>query len=139
MWLKEYITFQTIDRVLQGEGIGWLRSNRLKKLMEEESNRMFALNYFNKCVKNRMMGNGHIHDHVMMLLGLQGIKKNMKLRPLPSVSRPACMEGSFAHCHVNHTRVGVGGDDCYHWRHGISILSSGDCPYPLLAKRTTSQ
>jgi len=32
--------------------------------MEEEAYRMFALNYFNKKMKNRVTKNGHVQDHV---------------------------------------------------------------------------
>ena len=39
---------ETVDRVLLGEGIGWLKLNRLKKLMEEEMHRCLMLNYLQR-------------------------------------------------------------------------------------------
>jgi hypothetical protein len=58
---------QIIDRVLQGEGIGWLRFNRLKKMMEEENNRTFALNYLSRTLRSRISKNGHVQDFVRIL------------------------------------------------------------------------
>ena len=52
----------TVDRVLLGEGVGWLKLNRLKKLMEEEMHRSLLLNYLQKKLGQHMTRDGHIED-----------------------------------------------------------------------------
>ena len=50
----------TVDRVLLGEGVGWLKLNRLKKLLEEEMHRSLLLNYLQKKLGQHMTRDGHI-------------------------------------------------------------------------------
>ena len=51
-----------VDRVLLGEGVGWLKLNRLKRLMEEEMHRSLLLNYLQKKLGQHMTRDGHIED-----------------------------------------------------------------------------
>ena len=53
---------ETVDRVLLGEGIGWLKLNRLKKLMEEEMHRCLMLNYLQRKFGQHLTRDGHIED-----------------------------------------------------------------------------
>ena len=53
---------ETVDRVLLGEGIGWLKLNRLKKLMEEEMHRSLMLNYLQRKFGQHLTRDGHIED-----------------------------------------------------------------------------
>lgn len=39
---------QLVQHVLEGEGVGWLKLNRLKKLMEDESYRNMVLSKLNR-------------------------------------------------------------------------------------------
>ena len=52
----------TVDRVLMGEGIGWLKLNRLKKLMQEEMHRSLMLNYLQRKFGQHLTRDGHIED-----------------------------------------------------------------------------
>ena len=45
-----------------GEGIGWLKLNRLKKLMEEEMHRSLMLNYLQRKFGQHLTRDGHIED-----------------------------------------------------------------------------
>ncbi|XP_050509889.1 MAP kinase-activating death domain protein isoform X3 [Diabrotica virgifera virgifera] len=56
-FLKDVIT-----SVLDGEGVGWLKLNRLKKLMEDESYRNFVLSKINKTLDRKIAPDDHIDD-----------------------------------------------------------------------------
>ena len=51
-----------VDRILMGEGVGWLKLNRLKKLMEEEMHRSLLLNYLQRKFGQHLTRDGHIED-----------------------------------------------------------------------------
>lgn len=53
-----------INHVLAGEGIGWLKMNRFKKLMEDESYRTLVLSKLNKTLDKRIAPDDHIDDVV---------------------------------------------------------------------------
>lgn len=50
------------DRVLMGENVGWLKLNRLKRLMEEEMHRSFMLSYLQRKFGQHLTRDGHIED-----------------------------------------------------------------------------
>ncbi|XP_050299594.1 MAP kinase-activating death domain protein isoform X2 [Anthonomus grandis grandis] len=56
-FLKDVIT-----SVLDGEGVGWLKFNRLKKLMEEETYRNFVVSKINKTLDKKIAPDDHIDD-----------------------------------------------------------------------------
>ncbi|KAJ8911142.1 hypothetical protein NQ315_004432 [Exocentrus adspersus] len=56
-FLKDVVT-----NVLEGEGVGWLKMNRLKKLMEDESYRNFVLSKLNKTLDKKIAPDDHIDD-----------------------------------------------------------------------------
>ncbi|KAL3267187.1 hypothetical protein HHI36_011324 [Cryptolaemus montrouzieri] len=51
-----------VSQVLEGEGVGWLKLNRLKKLMEDESYRNFVLSKINKTLDRKIAPDDHIDD-----------------------------------------------------------------------------
>lgn len=53
-----------VNQVLEGEGVGWLKLNRLKKLMEDESYRNFVLSKLNKTLDRKIAPDDHIDDVV---------------------------------------------------------------------------
>lgn len=53
-----------ITSVLEGEGVGWLKLNRLKKLMEDESYRSFVVSKLNKTLDKKIAPDDHIDDVV---------------------------------------------------------------------------
>lgn len=53
-----------VVQVLAGEGVGWLKFNRLKKLMEDESYRNLVLNKLNKTLDKKIAPDDHIEDVV---------------------------------------------------------------------------
>lgn len=53
-----------VNQVLAGEGVGWLKLNRLKKLMEDESYRMLVLGKLNKTLERKIGPDDHIDDVV---------------------------------------------------------------------------
>ncbi|XP_018787325.1 PREDICTED: MAP kinase-activating death domain protein isoform X1 [Bactrocera latifrons] len=50
------------SQVLAGEGVGWLKMNRFKKLMEDESYRTLVLSKLNKTLDKKIMPDDHIDD-----------------------------------------------------------------------------
>jgi len=50
--------------VLAGEGVGWLKLNRLKKLMEDENYRDLVVTKLNKGLNRKISPNDHIDDVV---------------------------------------------------------------------------
>ncbi|XP_055913086.1 MAP kinase-activating death domain protein isoform X11 [Eupeodes corollae] len=51
-----------ISQVMAGEGVGWLKLNRLRKLMEDESYRMLVLGKLNKTLDRKIAPDDHIDD-----------------------------------------------------------------------------
>nr|XP_034825424.1 MAP kinase-activating death domain protein [Maniola hyperantus] len=51
-----------IQHVLEGEGVGWLKLNRLKKLMEDESYRNMVLSKLNRNFNRRTSPNDKVDD-----------------------------------------------------------------------------
>lgn len=51
-----------INQVLVGEGVGWLKLNRLRKLMEDESYRMLVLGKLNRTLDKKIAPDDHIDD-----------------------------------------------------------------------------
>lgn len=51
-----------ITQVLAGEGVGWLKLNRLRKLMEDESFRMLVLGKLNRTLDRKIAPDDHIDD-----------------------------------------------------------------------------
>ncbi|XP_037051965.1 MAP kinase-activating death domain protein isoform X4 [Bradysia coprophila] len=51
-----------VTQVLAGEGVGWLKLNRLRKLMEDESYRMLVLGKMNRTLDKKIAPDDHIDD-----------------------------------------------------------------------------
>uniref|UniRef100_A0A182JYH1 MAP kinase-activating death domain protein n=1 Tax=Anopheles christyi TaxID=43041 RepID=A0A182JYH1_9DIPT len=51
-----------VNQVLAGEGVGWLKLNRLRKLMEDESYRMLVLGKLNRTLERKIGPDDHIDD-----------------------------------------------------------------------------
>lgn len=63
-WIIHRVCSQVVTSVLEGEGVGWLKMNRLKKLMEDESYRNFVLSKLNKTLDKKIAPDDHIDDVV---------------------------------------------------------------------------
>ncbi|XP_061705886.1 MAP kinase-activating death domain protein isoform X1 [Cydia pomonella] len=51
-----------VQHVLEGEGVGWLKLNRLKKLMEDESYRNMVLSKLNRNLNRKTTPNDKVYD-----------------------------------------------------------------------------
>lgn len=51
-----------VNQVLAGEGVGWLKLNRLRKLMDDESYRMLVLGKLNRTLDKKIAPDDHIDD-----------------------------------------------------------------------------
>lgn len=62
--IESIILFQLVQHVLEGEGVGWLKLNRLKKLMEDESYRNMVLSKLNRNFNRKTTPNDKVDDVV---------------------------------------------------------------------------
>lgn len=70
--------FKVVNQVLTGEGVGWLKLNRLKKLMEDESYRDLVVTKLNKGLNKKISPDDHIDDVVNIIRRVQQILKFIK-------------------------------------------------------------
>jgi hypothetical protein len=57
---------QVTKQILDGEGIGWLKLSRFKKLMEEEGYRNLVVSKLNQTLDNKISPSDHIDDVVII-------------------------------------------------------------------------
>ena len=57
-----------VEQVVAGDGVGWLKLNRLKKLMEDENYRVIILNKFLSSLEPKVSPDDHIQDVVSRYL-----------------------------------------------------------------------
>ena len=55
---------EVVSGVLEGEGVGWLKFNRVKKLMEEEHLRNLVITRLNQTLDRKIGPDDHIDDVV---------------------------------------------------------------------------
>jgi hypothetical protein len=55
---------QVVEQVMAGEGVGWLKISRLKKLMEDENYRNIILAKMNRTIDRKMTPDDHVDDVV---------------------------------------------------------------------------
>lgn len=116
-------------QVIAGEGVGWLKFNRLKKLMEDESYRILVLSKLNKTLDRKIAPDDHIDDVCVskpvwkgvlkclqaVTIGLEQTYANFGLGGMASVF--SMME--IAHTHYWTKELNDGGDNM-----SASMLSS---------------
>jgi hypothetical protein len=62
--LTVYRYLQVVEQVMAGEGVGWLKISRLKKLMEDENYRNIILAKMNRTIDRKMTPDDHVDDVV---------------------------------------------------------------------------
>ena len=53
-----------MNQVIEGEGVGWLKLNRIRKLMEDENYRNLVVSRLNKTLDQKIGPDEHIDDVV---------------------------------------------------------------------------
>lgn len=61
-----FFYLQVTKQILDGEGIGWLKLSRFKKLMEEEGYRNLVVSKLNRTLDNKISPSDHIDDVVII-------------------------------------------------------------------------
>lgn len=84
-----------VQQVLAGEGVGWLKFNRLKKLMEDESYRILVLGKLNKTLDRKIAPDDHIDDICVPKPVWKGILK--------------CLQAVTAGLEQTYSNFGLGG------------------------------
>jgi len=64
--LINYCKSQVTKQILDGDGIGWLKLSRFKKLMEEEGYRNLVVSKLNRTLDNKISPSDHIDDVVII-------------------------------------------------------------------------
>ncbi|XP_055298322.1 MAP kinase-activating death domain protein isoform X7 [Sitodiplosis mosellana] len=82
-------------QVLNGEGVGWLKLNRLRKLMEDESYRMLVVGKLNRTLDKKIAPDDHIDDVCVPKPIWRGILK--------------CMQAVAHGLEVTYSNFGLGG------------------------------
>lgn len=83
------------QQVIMGEGVGWLKLNRLKKLMEDESYRTLVLGKLNKTLDRKIAPDDHIDDICVPKQVWRGMLK--------------CIQATAHGLDVTFTNFGLGG------------------------------
>lgn len=146
---------QVINQVMAGEGVGWLKLNRLKKLMEDESYRDFTVTKLNKGLNRKISPDDHIDDvvsprsplvHSNIWLWLKEkikclsklhvykmiLKKNWNTLYKISVPHEARIQGHAKVPSGSGARSGAHLLEFRSRRHGFRVPDDGDCPHALL-------
>ena len=58
------VAWQVLTQVIEGEGIGWLKLNRVRKLMEDENYRMLVVSGLNRTLERKIGPDDHISEVV---------------------------------------------------------------------------
>ncbi|XP_060800819.1 MAP kinase-activating death domain protein [Amyelois transitella] len=128
-----------VQHVLEGEGVGWLKLNRLKKLMEDESYRNMVLSKLNRNFNRKSTPNDKVDDVFVskpvwkgmlkvlqaVVHGLEHTYSNFGLGGMASVFQLAEM----AHTHYWSKELasldpGMGGSALSDYRHDLDTPSS---------------
>ncbi|KAL0268470.1 UNVERIFIED_CONTAM: hypothetical protein PYX00_010400 [Menopon gallinae] len=67
-----------VNQVLEGEGVGWLKLNRLKKLMEDESYRNLVATKLNRTLDRKIGPDDHIDDVCISKKVYKGMLKTLQ-------------------------------------------------------------
>ncbi|KAH8396457.1 hypothetical protein KR222_010437, partial [Zaprionus bogoriensis] len=104
------------NQVLAGEGVGWLKLNRFKKLMEDESYRTLVLSKLNKTLDKKIAPDDHIDDVVCEADIYSVVQGGSKLRSsFQCVTKPVwkgmlkCVQAIAAGLDVTFANFGLGG------------------------------
>ena len=73
------ISIQVIHRVALGEGISWMRSGRIRKLMEDECYRIVAMKQLRKSIDPKSVAADHVPDIVRSFLIMINLCSNLNL------------------------------------------------------------
>ncbi|KAH8273465.1 hypothetical protein KR018_002462 [Drosophila ironensis] len=105
------------NQVLAGEGVGWLKLNRFKKLMEDESYRTLVLSKLNKTLDKKIAPDDHIDDVVSTFTPSQwrGLCNPTAFIILQCVTKPVwkgmlkCVQAIAGGLDVTFSNFGLGG------------------------------
>ena len=135
--IKQFDFFETqaVNQVLEGEGVGWLKVNRIRKLMEDENYRNLVVSRLNKTLEQKIGPDEHIDDVVR-------IEKYLKLfqmdfltwfqLDLILVCESCGVERDAETAPGRGCGIGANLRESRFGRDGFDLPTVGDCSYPLL-------
>lgn len=120
-----------VQQVLLGEGVGWLKFNRLKKLMEDESYRILVLSKLNKTLDRKIAPDDHIDDICVPKPVWKGILK--------------CLQAVTAGLEQTYANFGLGGMasvfammEICHTHYWTKELNDGEMSASMLSSQSAS-
>lgn len=66
---------EMVDQVLEGEGVGWLKLGRVRKLMEDENYRNLVVSRLNKTIERKVGPDDHVEDVLVTKAVWKGMLK----------------------------------------------------------------
>ena len=117
-FLKEVLT-----SVFEGQGVGWLKINRIKRLMEDENNRNFVLSRLNTQLDKKLSNDEeHIEDVKVTKAVFKGMAKLLNaiivgLEQTYANNGLGGMASAFQLLEIAHT---------YYWVHGTELLGKSN-------------
>lgn len=118
LFLKEILT-----NVFEGQGVGWLKINRIKRLMEDENNRNFVLSRLNTQLDKKLSNDEeHIEDVKVAKAVFKGMAKLLNaiivgLEQTYANNGLGGMASAFQLLEIAHT---------HYWVHGSELLGKSN-------------
>lgn len=125
-----------VQQVLAGEGVGWLKFNRLKKLMEDESYRILVLGKLNKTLDRKIAPDDHIDDICVPKPVWKGILKVSLASLAPCTTKNHNKKLLLLISVASSGDVRVGADLCqlWTWWNGERVRDDGNLSHALLVE-----
>lgn len=122
-----------VNQVQEGEGVGWLKLNRLKKLMEDESYRNFVLSKLNKTLDRKIAPDDHIDD----VVSIHFCQENLAVTTISDIAvhSQADLEGYFEGAPGGGAWAGAHLQQFWVRWDGISVSAARNRSYSLLEQR----
>ena len=128
---------EVVEQATAGEGVGWLKLTRLRKLMEEEHYRTLVLNKLQSSIEPKVAPDDHIQDVVRVLITSQAVL--CKINILPSVSHQVGLQRGAEGAAVGDQRPGGQPQQLWSWRSEFRLSPAGDLPHSLLVEGPAGQ
>ena len=132
LFLKE-----VVEQATAGEGVGWLKLTRLRKLMEEEHYRTLVLNKLQSSIEPKVAPDDHIQDVVRALLSSQAVLCNQSV--FPAVPHQVRLQGGAEGAAGGDQRPGGQPQQLWCGRSEFCLPPAGDLPHSLLVQGPAGQ
>ena len=120
---------------MEGEGVGWLKLNRIRKLMEDENYRNLVVSRLNKTLDQKIGPDEHIDDVVRSTRSPLSLKIPHRFLAIFAVRIAPCLERNAEIASGYCCRIRTDVREPRVWRHGFRVSVIGNSSYSLLDER----